>query len=194
MFTLLCTFSAVSILSSKDSFCPVVDLSYFQLLRTCSYDAVSRRETPCQMLFYSPPMYHPKSCLPYSAVAYDISLSIYSWSFVLFHLLLHPFCSSVSKPYSRCPYIFLTSTPVCNFHITGRQVIGLTWSLPFNINTVRPSIGHPMWYQINFRVNTHSVDLQQRLQNFKILPSFGVEVGFHPIEYESGSKNILKEI
>ena len=66
----------------------------------------------------------------------------------------------VSKPYSRCSYIFSTSTPVSNFHIAGRQVIGLTWSLSFNINTVRPSIGHAMWYQINFLVNTHSVDLQ----------------------------------
>ncbi len=40
----------------------------------------------------------------------------------------------------------------------------------------------------------YEFDLPQRLQNFKILHSFGVEVGFHPIEYESGSKNILKEI
>ena len=55
-----------------------------------------------------------------------------SWSFLPLLFLLQPYCSSYSKSlFSMKQYISSEVIPVSNFHISGRQIIGLMFSTEF---------------------------------------------------------------
>ena len=76
---------------------------------------------------------HSKICPSFPIIfKYCVVLFISSWSFIPLLFFLQPFCSSSKFSFSMRQYISSEITPVSNFHISRRQVIGLKFSTEFS--------------------------------------------------------------